>query len=32
MAREGGRLIVISGLGLDKTALAESYITRMPER
>lgn len=32
MARKGGMLIVISGLGLGKTALAESYITRMLER
>ena len=32
MARKGGMLIVISGLGLDKTALAENYITRMLER
>ncbi|MHC1731576.1 MAG: DUF6599 family protein [Bacteroidales bacterium] len=32
MAMKGGTLIVISGLGLDKTALAENYITRMLER
>jgi hypothetical protein len=31
MAMKGGTLIVISGLGLDKTALAENYITRMLE-
>jgi len=32
MARKGGMMIVISGLGLEKTALAENYITRMLER
>lgn len=32
LARKGGIMIVISGLGLDKTSLAESYITRMLER
>jgi hypothetical protein len=32
MARKGGILIVISGLDLEKTALAESYITRILER
>ncbi|MDX9728505.1 MAG: hypothetical protein RBT50_04515 [Bacteroidales bacterium] len=31
MAREGGKLIVISGLGPDKTALAEKYISGMLE-
>ncbi len=29
MARQGSRLIVVSGLGFDKTTLAESYITQM---
>lgn len=29
MARQGGRLIVVSGLGFDKTTMAESYITQM---
>jgi hypothetical protein len=28
MARKGGMLIVISGLGFEKTSLAEKYITR----
>jgi len=32
MASKGGRLIVVSGLGFDKTALAERYITMMLER
>jgi hypothetical protein len=29
LARQGSRLIVVSGLGFDQTTLAESYITRM---
>ncbi|MFZ2286416.1 MAG: DUF6599 family protein [Bacteroidales bacterium] len=29
MARQGARLIVVSGLGFENTALAERYITRM---
>lgn len=29
LARQGSRLIVVSGLGFDKTTLAESYITQM---
>jgi hypothetical protein len=31
MARKGGRLIVISGLGFEKTSIAEKYITGMLE-
>lgn len=29
MARKGGRLILVSGLGFEKTALAERYIAKM---
>lgn len=32
MARKGGMLIVISGLGFEKTSIAEKYITEMLER
>lgn len=32
MARKGGRLIVVSGLSIDKTPLAERYIERMLSR
>jgi len=32
MARKAGTMIVVSGLGLDRTALAERYITMMLER
>lgn len=32
MARQGDRLIVASGLGFDKTTLAERYITQMLRR
>jgi len=31
MARKAGTLILVSGLGIDKTALAERYITMMLE-
>ncbi|MCU0459929.1 MAG: hypothetical protein MUE37_12670 [Bacteroidales bacterium] len=32
MARKGGRLIVVSGLSIEKTPLAERYIERMLSR
>ncbi len=32
LATKGGRMIVVSGLGMEKTALAERYITMMLER